>query len=357
MLGTSSCRDPSSLRTSMARPRLTCSGCDQHRLAVHLGVGVVHLRRRGQRPDHGVADEVGEGDLAAAAAAEVVVDHDAVVDQQLGRDGAHARGGGHGQAGGHVGRGPGGGAAQPDLGRVLRGPAARGGRGRRCRPGRRALAPVRRTGAAGARPLRPAAGCAGAAAARRPAPAGAACALAVAARPPAAAVRAAAPRLGRPAAWRLRRLRLVVGEEVPPGPVDRAGIRQVPLVKLVHQPFVGPEVGARRCLRPAGTAGRGGALPPAGRRLARRAGARRAACSCEIRGNPRRLRRHGGHRPLPKLDCLSVPHTRLPACASGVQGSGGCLPGSAGPEPDHAEQPVPAVRLQPADKRALRHDP
>ena len=26
MLGTSSCRDPSSLRTSMARPRLTCSG-------------------------------------------------------------------------------------------------------------------------------------------------------------------------------------------------------------------------------------------------------------------------------------------------------------------------------------------
>ncbi len=26
MLGTSSCRDPSSLRTSMARPRFTCSG-------------------------------------------------------------------------------------------------------------------------------------------------------------------------------------------------------------------------------------------------------------------------------------------------------------------------------------------
>ncbi len=52
---------------------------DQRRLAVDLGEGVVHLRVRGQRPDHRVANEVGEADLAAAAPGEVVVDHDAVV--------------------------------------------------------------------------------------------------------------------------------------------------------------------------------------------------------------------------------------------------------------------------------------
>ena len=51
-----------------------------------------------QRPDHRVADEVGEADLAAAAAGEVVVDHDAVVGEQLRRDRAHAGRGRHGQA-------------------------------------------------------------------------------------------------------------------------------------------------------------------------------------------------------------------------------------------------------------------
>ena len=65
-------------------------GRDQDRLAVDLGERVVHLRVRGQRLDQRVPDEVGEADLAAAAAGQVVVDHDAVVGEQLGRDGAHA---------------------------------------------------------------------------------------------------------------------------------------------------------------------------------------------------------------------------------------------------------------------------
>ena len=40
--GTTSEREPSGFGRSMARPRLTCSGCDQRRLAVDLGEGVVH---------------------------------------------------------------------------------------------------------------------------------------------------------------------------------------------------------------------------------------------------------------------------------------------------------------------------
>ena len=111
------------------------------RLAAFLGVGVVHLGHRLQRLDHGVPDQVRERDLAAAAALEVVVDHDPVVDQELGRHRADAGGGGHGQAGRHVGDGARGGAAQPaDLrsgpgrGRSLRSgerPGPRAGAGRR----------------------------------------------------------------------------------------------------------------------------------------------------------------------------------------------------------------------------------
>ena len=60
-------------------------GHDDARLAVGLGVRHVlareHLEGLHDRP----ADEVGERDLAAACAAQVVVDDDAVVDHQLGR--------------------------------------------------------------------------------------------------------------------------------------------------------------------------------------------------------------------------------------------------------------------------------
>ncbi len=65
-------------------------GLDQGRLAVDLRVGVVHLRHGAQRLDDREADQMGEGDLAATAPLQVIVDHDAVVDEQLGRDGPHA---------------------------------------------------------------------------------------------------------------------------------------------------------------------------------------------------------------------------------------------------------------------------
>ncbi len=50
-------------------------------------------------------------------------------------------------------------------------------------------------------------------------------------------------RLGRGAPG-LGRLGPVVGEEVPPGPVDGAWIGLVALIKLVHQQLVRPEIGA-----------------------------------------------------------------------------------------------------------------
>ena len=65
-------------------------------LAVALLVGHVHRGHGRERADHGVADEVGEGDLAAAGAGQVAVDDHAVVDQHLGRQVAHGGGGGHG---------------------------------------------------------------------------------------------------------------------------------------------------------------------------------------------------------------------------------------------------------------------
>ena len=61
-------------------------GLDGDRLAVHLVVVHVHGRELGERPDDGVADEVGERDLAAARTGQVGVDDDAVVDQELGRN-------------------------------------------------------------------------------------------------------------------------------------------------------------------------------------------------------------------------------------------------------------------------------
>ena len=95
MLGTSSCRVPSGLGRSIARPRLTCSGRDHGRLAVDLGVAGFISGIVGQRLDHRVADQVGEARPCRRGRAEVVVDDDAVVDQQLGRDGAHAGRGRH----------------------------------------------------------------------------------------------------------------------------------------------------------------------------------------------------------------------------------------------------------------------
>ncbi len=104
-------------------------GGDQVGLAVDDLEPDVHLRHRAQRLDQGVADEVGERDLAAAGAGEVVVDDGAVVPQQLHRDRAHRRGGRHRQGGVHVGRGAGGCSAQDGVGRGVARLRRGGGRG------------------------------------------------------------------------------------------------------------------------------------------------------------------------------------------------------------------------------------
>ena len=168
----------------------------EHRLAVFLGERGVHLRERLDRLDQRVADEVGEGDLPAPAALQVVVDDDPVVDEQLGRHGADARSRGHAEAGHHVLRGAGGRAAQLVHVRVG---GRRGGRRGGCR-----------SGGSGWRACRSGLG----------------------------------RGLGRWRGGRLRQDRLgtgtvdapdrpVVGEERPPCLVDRTGVGEVTLVQLV----------------------------------------------------------------------------------------------------------------------------
>ena len=75
---------------------------DRGRLAVHLGEVPVHVRELPDRLHDRVTDQVGERDLAAAGALEVVVDDDPVVDQQLRRNGPHAGRGRHLQRRVHV---------------------------------------------------------------------------------------------------------------------------------------------------------------------------------------------------------------------------------------------------------------
>ena len=221
-------------------------------LAAFLGVGVVHLRQRLERLDHRVPDQVGERDLAAAAALEVVVDHDPVVDQELGRDRTHAGGRGHRQAGRHVGDGARRGTAQPaHLGprhRRRRG-GPRSGSGSRSRSGLR-----RRRSRSGLRRRRDRCGLRGRRGLRL---------LGVGLRPGGyLRLRGSGGSRGRGRSRRRRgpghrddrlgpgavgQRRLVVGEETPPGPVHRTRIGQVPLVELFHQPFVGAEVGWLLC--------------------------------------------------------------------------------------------------------------
>ena len=252
---------------------------DEGGLAVALGEAVVHLRHRAQRLDEGVADEVGEGDLAAAGAGQVVVDDDAVVDEQLGGDGPHARGGGDVERGLHVGDDPGGRAAQGrhlglvgdvdvlDGGHVARRRAGSRARPRFGRSGLRRGAGLLTDGAFGRSGRRWSGGLgrgsgglgAGLAAG------GAFCGLGgvAATRPleaPAAGAGAAALRRcgGRrrccPAPWRAGRgrvLRRVVREELPPARVHGALVREVLLVEIVHEPLVRAE-GGQRVVGPGG---------------------------------------------------------------------------------------------------------
>ena len=129
MLGTSSWRVPSGFCTSIARPRLMWAGVTRLGLPSMVVEADVHRRHRLERLDQRVADQVGERHLAAAGAGEVVVDDDAVVPEQLDRDRAHGGGGRHGQRGVHVLRGPGRGAAQHRVGRLVPRRRRRGGLG------------------------------------------------------------------------------------------------------------------------------------------------------------------------------------------------------------------------------------
>ncbi len=76
---------------------------DEGGLAVDLVVVDVLAREQLERLHERVADDVRERDLAAARAAEVVVDDDALIDHQLRGHGAHARRGGDGERLVHVG--------------------------------------------------------------------------------------------------------------------------------------------------------------------------------------------------------------------------------------------------------------
>ena len=93
-------------------PRLTCSGFTTTGLPSTSANELFISGWSRERLDQRVADEVGEADLAAAPAGEVVVDHDAVVGQQLRRHRAHAGRGRDVQRGVHVLDDPGGDAAQ-----------------------------------------------------------------------------------------------------------------------------------------------------------------------------------------------------------------------------------------------------
>ena len=180
------------------------------RLAVGLGEGVVHGGHGGYGAHERISDEMREGNLATAAASEVVVDDDAVVHEQLGGHPAHAGRCRHRERCLHVAYDAGGGPAQRhDL--AGRG-SSRGGRngcggglrGRGgyvgCGRGRLALVPV------GCGMVKLSLEC------------GALC-------------------------------RGVVGEEVPPGRIDARAVGEVLLVDLVDEPLIGSEPALRHSSR------------------------------------------------------------------------------------------------------------
>ncbi len=189
-------------------------------LAVDLGVGRVHLRQCNGCPDDCVADDVGERDLPAASALEVVVHHQAVVGDELGRDVTQACCGRHREACFHVGDGACGRALERQ--HLVRGcSAVRGGRGREGTDavGRR-FARFTDNGRRTRSDWR--------------------------------------DRCGLRGCWRGSRAsdrsgsglggcvaRGVVGEEVPPSLVDRGWILQVLLIHLVDEPFVCAESSKR----------------------------------------------------------------------------------------------------------------
>ena len=131
MLGTSSWRVPSGLGQVDGQAEVDVPRHDHGRLAVDDLVAVVHLRVGLQRLHHREADQVRVGHLAAAGPAQVVVDHHALVDQQLDRQRTDTGRGRHRQRDVHVLGGPGRCAAEHGPDRLLDvdvGPAGRVGR-------------------------------------------------------------------------------------------------------------------------------------------------------------------------------------------------------------------------------------
>ena len=229
---------------------------DDRRLAVLQRVAAVHRRDLGEGLDDRVADQVGERDLAAARARQVVVDDDPVVDHELGWHGPHRRRRRYLEAGLHVRHHARGRTPQPlddglraavvlQAGGRRVGVSGGGGRRRRDRAGQRG----RRSGSRGVRGtawpdgpldarlrLRRGGGALGALAGPRPA-AGSRRAVSTGAAAPSSATRVPVGRLGS----RQLRPRPVVLEEVPPGRVDRVAVGEELLVELVHEPLVRAE--------------------------------------------------------------------------------------------------------------------
>ena len=58
-------------------------------LAFLLGIKSIHLWHGAQSFDHRITDEVGERNFSTTTASEVVVDHGAVINHQLGGNRAH----------------------------------------------------------------------------------------------------------------------------------------------------------------------------------------------------------------------------------------------------------------------------
>ena len=69
---------------------------DEVRFTVNLGIRIVHGGHRFESLNHGISQDMSEGNLAALGLLEEGVDHGALLDDQLHRDVTHCRGCRHG---------------------------------------------------------------------------------------------------------------------------------------------------------------------------------------------------------------------------------------------------------------------
>ena len=229
---------------------------------------VVHLGHRLECLDDGVADQVGERHLAAARPLQMVVDHGAVVEQQLDRHGPHAGGRRDGERRLHVGDHAGSGPPQGrglGLGRIVRRHHDLGQRHRRRGGGQDPL--TLRCGRGGQRRLCDGGvglGCLSGGSGRRRSGGSSgnrrrgrydrcggsrgAVGRGGSQRFPGGGVGQSSGVAQGVVAQLLVAGGPVVGEEVPPRWIDGLAVAQVLLVKLIHQPLIGSERGGGGCL-------------------------------------------------------------------------------------------------------------